>query len=52
MTQKNIIVTGATGNLGEATVKKFLQEGYQVSALISHGKNLPPQKNFLPIKPI
>jgi NAD(P)-dependent dehydrogenase (short-subunit alcohol dehydrogenase family) len=30
---KNIIITGANGNLGTATVKKFLEEGYKVIAV-------------------
>lgn len=46
MAQKNIIITGATGNLGAATVEKFLQEGYTVSAIISHGKTLQSKKNL------
>jgi NAD(P)-dependent dehydrogenase (short-subunit alcohol dehydrogenase family) len=31
---KNIIVTGASGNLGQAVVKKFLAEGYHVVGTI------------------
>jgi len=30
---KNIIITGANGNLGSAVVKKFLDEGYRVIAV-------------------
>jgi len=30
---KNIIITGANGNLGSAVVKKFLDEGYKVIAV-------------------
>ena len=30
---KNIIITGANGNLGSAVVKKFLEEGYRVIAV-------------------
>jgi NAD(P)-dependent dehydrogenase (short-subunit alcohol dehydrogenase family) len=37
---KNIIITGATGNLGVATVKKILDSGYRVIAIDSHTK--PP----------
>jgi NAD(P)-dependent dehydrogenase (short-subunit alcohol dehydrogenase family) len=48
MAQKNIIITGATGNLGSATVGKFLQEGHTVSAIISHGKSLQSKKNLFP----
>ncbi|MGW8316585.1 MAG: SDR family NAD(P)-dependent oxidoreductase [Bacteroidales bacterium] len=33
---KHILVTGATGNLGRAVTVKFLEEGYRVTALISH----------------
>ena len=32
---KNIIITGAAGNLGKAIVKKFLDTGYAVHAVIS-----------------
>ena len=34
---KTAIITGANGNLGIATVKKFLDEGYKVVAI--DGKN-------------
>ncbi|MBS1598788.1 MAG: SDR family NAD(P)-dependent oxidoreductase [Bacteroidetes bacterium] len=34
---KTVIITGANGNLGVATVKKFLEEGYKVVAV--DGKN-------------
>ena len=34
---KTVIITGANGNLGAATVKKFLDEGYRVIAV--DGKN-------------
>lgn len=37
---KNIIVTGASGNLGKATVEKFLAEGYHIIATVSPGKSL------------
>jgi NAD(P)-dependent dehydrogenase (short-subunit alcohol dehydrogenase family) len=37
---KNIIITGANGNLGTATVKKFLDEGYQVVAIDHSGSHL------------
>lgn len=36
----SIIITGANGNLGTATVKKFLQEGYNVIAVDGHNNNL------------
>ena len=32
---KNIIVTGAKGNLGAAVVNKFLNSGYQVIGTVS-----------------
>jgi NAD(P)-dependent dehydrogenase (short-subunit alcohol dehydrogenase family) len=35
---KTIIITGASGNLGVATVKKFLDIGYRVIAVDSHAK--------------
>lgn len=37
---KNIIITGANGNLGTATVKKFLDAGYKVIAIDSSQSNL------------
>jgi NAD(P)-dependent dehydrogenase (short-subunit alcohol dehydrogenase family) len=36
----NILITGASGNLGKAAVEKFLAEGYNVIATVSPGKNL------------
>ena len=38
--QKTIIITGANGNLGAATVKKFLDEGYKVIAVDNSGTHL------------
>ena len=38
--KKNILITGASGNLGKATVEKFLVEGYNVIATVSPGKKL------------
>jgi NAD(P)-dependent dehydrogenase (short-subunit alcohol dehydrogenase family) len=35
---KTVFITGATGNLGTATVDKFLSEGYKVIATVSPGK--------------
>ncbi|WP_268035121.1 SDR family NAD(P)-dependent oxidoreductase [Algoriphagus sp. PAP.12] len=35
---RNIIVTGAAGNLGSAVVEKFKREGYHVIALLHPGK--------------
>jgi NAD(P)-dependent dehydrogenase (short-subunit alcohol dehydrogenase family) len=36
--KKNILITGASGNLGKAAVEKFLAEGYRVIATVSPGK--------------
>lgn len=36
--KKNVLITGATGNLGKATVEKFLNEGYHVIALATPGR--------------
>jgi NAD(P)-dependent dehydrogenase (short-subunit alcohol dehydrogenase family) len=33
---KNVIVTGANGNLGLAVTRKFLEQGYQVIATVIH----------------
>jgi len=33
--KKNIIITGAAGNLGKAVTRKFLDDGYTVHAIIS-----------------
>jgi len=38
--KKTIIVTGASGNLGQATVRKFAADGYRVIAIVSAGKQL------------
>jgi NAD(P)-dependent dehydrogenase (short-subunit alcohol dehydrogenase family) len=35
MPQKNVIITGATGNLGKVVTQKFLQAGYSVIATAS-----------------
>lgn len=37
---KTVIITGANGNLGTATVKKFLDEGYQVIAVDGSSNHL------------
>ena len=37
---KTIIITGADGHLGRATVRKFLSEGYRVVAVDKSGSNL------------
>lgn len=36
---RNIIITGAGGNLGSAVVEKFKREGYYIIALLHPGKN-------------
>jgi NAD(P)-dependent dehydrogenase (short-subunit alcohol dehydrogenase family) len=38
--KKNVLITGASGNLGKATVDKFLKEGYNVIATVTPGKSL------------
>ena len=38
--KKNILVTGASGNLGKAVVEKFLKDGDQVLAMTTPGKGL------------
>ncbi|MEB2775738.1 SDR family NAD(P)-dependent oxidoreductase [Algoriphagus sp. D3-2-R+10] len=35
---RNIIITGAGGNLGSAVVEKFAREGYHIIALVQPGK--------------
>jgi NAD(P)-dependent dehydrogenase (short-subunit alcohol dehydrogenase family) len=42
---RNIIITGANGNLGSAVVKKFLDEGYKVIAVDSADNHLGFAKN-------
>lgn len=38
--KKNVLITGASGNLGKATVDKFLKDGYNVIATVTPGKAL------------
>lgn len=38
--KKNILITGAAGNLGQASVEKFLREGHRVIAAVSPGRKL------------
>lgn len=38
--KKNLLITGASGNLGKAAVEKFLNDGYHVIAMVSPGKGL------------
>lgn len=37
---KNILITGASGNLGKATVKQFALEGYNIIVTVPPGKTL------------
>lgn len=41
MTNKTVIITGASGNLGQAVVKKFLAEGYNVVGTIVPNDPVP-----------
>lgn len=36
---KVVIITGAAGNLGKATVGKFLEDGYKIAAVVAPGEN-------------
>jgi NAD(P)-dependent dehydrogenase (short-subunit alcohol dehydrogenase family) len=38
--KKTVLITGASGGLGKATVRKFINEGYKVIATVSPGKSL------------
>jgi NAD(P)-dependent dehydrogenase (short-subunit alcohol dehydrogenase family) len=38
--KKVAIITGASGNLGKASVEKFLSEGYKIVATVTPGKKL------------
>ncbi len=38
--KKNVLITGASGNVGKASVEKFLAEDYQVIATVTPGKGL------------
>jgi len=37
---KTVLITGASGNLGKASVEKFVNEGYKVLATVTSGKGL------------
>lgn len=37
---KTVIITGASGNLGKATVEKFVKEGYRIVVTVSPGNKL------------
>jgi NAD(P)-dependent dehydrogenase (short-subunit alcohol dehydrogenase family) len=45
--KKNVLITGASGNLGKATVEKFLAEGYRVLVTVSPGKTFSPDKEVI-----
>lgn len=38
--KKNVLITGASGNLGKATVEKFSRDGYNVIVTVTPGKPL------------
>ena len=38
--QKNILITGASGFLGQATVKKFIEEGHNIIAVVPQQESL------------
>ena len=38
---KTAIVTGATGNMGQSVVKKFIEEGYSVIGTVTHNDATP-----------
>ena len=43
MSYRHILLTGATGFLGSHLVARFLQEGYEVSVIARHAKNVSAQ---------
>lgn len=43
--KKNVLITGASGNLGSVVVEKFLADGYQVIATTTPGKGLGYEVN-------
>ena len=46
MKNKTAIVTGASGNMGQAVVKKFLAEGYNVVGTIIPNDPVPFEITF------
>lgn len=46
MKNKTVIVTGASGNMGQAVIKKFLTQGYNVVGTIIPNDPAP----FLPVR--
>ena len=45
--KKNVLITGAGGNLGTEVVKRFINEGYHVIAMVSPGKSLKSVEHHL-----
>jgi NAD(P)-dependent dehydrogenase (short-subunit alcohol dehydrogenase family) len=39
--QMNVLITGASGNLGKVVTDKFLEAGYQVFAIVSSERSVP-----------
>ena len=46
---KNILITGASGNLGQAVVKRFLSEGHRVIAIASSTSTAGTEPNLITI---
>ncbi len=46
---KNILITGASGNLGQAVVKKFLSEGHRVIAMVSSKSTARTEPNLVSV---
>ena len=44
--KKNILITGAAGNLGTAVVEKFLTHGYNVIATVQHSNEIAAKENL------
>jgi NAD(P)-dependent dehydrogenase (short-subunit alcohol dehydrogenase family) len=38
LAKKTVVITGAAGNLGKATVRKFASDGYRIVSVLSPGK--------------
>lgn len=51
--KKNVLITGAAGNLGRAAVAKFSEEGYRVIATVEPGRtlgyNVPDTVSIYPV---
>lgn len=46
MTGKNVLITGAGGNLGQVVVRKFVEDGYRVLTTTSPGKKTKEIENI------